>query len=510
MKHKAIARLVIAVLFAGSLPSHVLAEEKPMHPSLEKLDLNGDMVLLLDTSTLEQRILEYTDKMSVLIQEAMNTASSAEEIQAINTGVEKFKTAIEWSGLLSMKSFAMSMAPAEGALTRVISLAQHSEADADKPIWRMLASEPKVLKGIGYVPKNAVYVANSTTRLDEVWKVVNEAVAKFGGPQSAVAFGQQVAMAEMLLGTNVAAIVGSINHETLVSIQLSEDKQIVIPQGTGTVTCPEPSLLIGFQTKEPLLGNILIGKLAQFQIPTMQTTNGVNILHTLNLPLPAPFPVTPTLVMTEDYLLIGSTREVIVEALEAQAKGTGLVATPLYKNLLGTAPEKTSGIEFVSPRFMQTYIQIFSQAMDSQQNEEMKPVMDMMLSHYENMCVGSYSLKTPTGLFSLGYADYGGAKPIEIAISSYVGMMAAIAIPAAEKSRSGSQEAVCRNNCRILNAAIEQWAMENEQVDGAAVTEADITEYIKGGFPALQCPKGGSYIVSPVGTDPECSVHGSL
>ena len=86
----------------------------------------------------------------------------------------------------------MSMAPVDGTLNRIVSIARHSEVDAAKPLWRLLASEPKVLKGIDYIPRNAVYTCNATTSLDEVWKVANEAVSRFGGPESAAAFNQQV------------------------------------------------------------------------------------------------------------------------------------------------------------------------------------------------------------------------------------------------------------------------------------------------------------------------------
>jgi type II secretory pathway pseudopilin PulG len=90
--------------------------------------------------------------------------------------------------------------------------------------------------------------------------------------------------------------------------------------------------------------------------------------------------------------------------------------------------------------------------------------------------------------------------------SAYVGMLSAIAIPSFQKARSNSMEKSCQNNRRILDAAKEQWALENGKTNGNPVTEADITEYIKGGFPALQCPKGGTLTI----TAPACSVHGPL
>ncbi|MCK4564027.1 MAG: hypothetical protein KAU94_05085, partial [Verrucomicrobia bacterium] len=424
--------------------------------------------------------------------------------------IAKVKAGIEWSGLLSLESYAMSMAPVEGTLNRVISVARHATTDADKPLWRIAASEPKALKGIHYVPANAVYTANSTTSLDEAWKIVNEAVATFYSPQQGAAFNQKVAMIEMMLGTNITAITGSLDNEILVSLQLSEEKEVTIPQGMSSLSIPEPNLLIGLQTQEPLLEKIILEKLKLAQMPVVESTHGVYTLHTLNLPLPLPVPVQVTLVANGDYLLIGSTQEAVVRALDSQTNKDGLVATPLYQKLLGDAPEKTSAIEFVSPRFMQTYVAVMKQSLGSAQGPEESAIMDMMLGGYDNMCSGGYSLKTPTGIYSKSYADYGGAKPIEMVASAYVGMLSAIAIPSFQKARSNSQDKMCQNNRRILAAAKQQWELENGKTNGTPVTEADITEYIKGGFPALQCPKGGTLTINVIGTAPACSVHGPL
>lgn len=495
-------------LFTGMPPVASHAADQPILPVLQQLDLNGDMVLYLNTSTIEKSVLDYIDNMSSVMLSSMKDAGpDSPEFQAVVEGVNKVKTAIEWSGLLSLESYAMSTAPVEGTLSRTISIASYAEDDANKPLWRVIASEPKKLKGIGYAPVDAVYTVNSTANLDEAWNVVNEAVATFLAPEQGAAFSQQIAMAEMMLGANITALTGSLDNEILISIQFSEQKQCMVPAGLQTVSIPEPNLIIGLQTKSPLVGQLILKKLQESGAPVVESQHGAYTLQTLNIPMPTPFPVTPTLVQTEDYLLLGSSSNAIVTALDSQANQNGLITTTLYQKLLADAPEKTSGIEFVSPRFMQTYIAVMKQTMSSMPNNDMDAVMNMMLGNYENMYAGGYSLKTPTGFHSISLADYGGAKPLELVASSYAGMLAAIAIPSFEKARSNSQDKVCENNLRILEAATEQWAMENGVTNGSAVTDADISVYIKGGISALKCLKGGTYTIAPVGTPPSCSVH---
>ena len=502
--------IAAACLLAGAETTITKAATQPMNPTLEQLDLDGDLILFMNTATVEQSILDGIDKMASGILAAMEEAAPGQDVEAITNMIAKVKSGIKWSGLLSLESYALSMAPVDGTLSRIISVAQHTEADGSKPLWRLVASEPKPLKGIHYVPANAVYAANTTASLDEAWKIVNEAVSTFYAPQQAAAFNQKISMFEMLLGTNITAITGTLDNEILISIQLSEEKEIAIPQGMSSLSIPEPNLLIGLQTKEPLLGKIILEKIKLAQMPVVESTHGVYTLHTLNLPIPLPVPVQPTLVATDDYLLIGSSLAVVIKALESQANKDGLVATPLYRKLLAGAPEKTSAIEFVSPRFMQTYIAVMKQAVSPTQDPQASEMMDMMLSNYANMYSGGYSLKTPPGLYSKSYADYGGAKPIEMVASAYVGMLSAIAIPSFQKARSNSQDKACENNRRILEAAKEQWAVENAKADGETASETDVGAYIKGGLPAQQCPKGGTYTISPIGTECSCSVHGAL
>jgi len=71
-----------------------------------------------------------------------------------------------------------------------------------------------------------------------------------------------------------------------------------------------------------------------------------------------------------------------------------------------------------------------------------------------------------------------------------------------------ARRSACINNLRIIDSAKEQTAMANGFPDGSVVSGQQIGEYIKGGWPALKCPAGGTYSINPVGVDPECSVPG--
>ncbi|HEU6449065.1 MAG TPA: hypothetical protein VFV23_11570 [Verrucomicrobiae bacterium] len=67
----------------------------------------------------------------------------------------------------------------------------------------------------------------------------------------------------------------------------------------------------------------------------------------------------------------------------------------------------------------------------------------------------------------------------------------------------------CINNLRQIDAAKQQWALENNRTAADIPTEQDLLPYLRDNlFPV--CPSGGSYTINAVGILPACSVPGHL
>jgi prepilin-type N-terminal cleavage/methylation domain-containing protein len=99
-------------------------------------------------------------------------------------------------------------------------------------------------------------------------------------------------------------------------------------------------------------------------------------------------------------------------------------------------------------------------------------------------------------------------------VVAIIGLLAAIAIPNFVKARATSQANACINNLRQIDAAVNQWALENHKKtgDGPATLTSDLTPYIKlnaaGSVPG--CPAGGTYTVDVVGNNPTCSLANTV
>ena len=101
----------------------------------------------------------------------------------------------------------------------------------------------------------------------------------------------------------------------------------------------------------------------------------------------------------------------------------------------------------------------------------------------------------------------GGFTLVEIMIVvAIIGMLAAIAIPNYAKARQKAQMALCVVNLRVIDDAVEQWALDARKQPGDAVQYNDISGFFKH---SVVCPSGGtsfedSYQVSGVDQPPVC------
>ncbi len=92
-----------------------------------------------------------------------------------------------------------------------------------------------------------------------------------------------------------------------------------------------------------------------------------------------------------------------------------------------------------------------------------------------------------------------------------IGIILAVALPNYFQSGKTSQRTVCIANLEKIDAAIDQWVLENHVSSGSVVSGSDeediYSNYVRGGNP--RCPSGGAYTIHAVGTKPQvtCSME---
>ena len=94
-------------------------------------------------------------------------------------------------------------------------------------------------------------------------------------------------------------------------------------------------------------------------------------------------------------------------------------------------------------------------------------------------------------------------------VVAIIGLLAAIAVPNFVKARATSQMNACINNLRQIDAAANEFALEQGKKTADPINYPnDLTPYIKlnSASSIPPCPAQGTYTITAVGTTPVCSL----
>ncbi len=86
-------------------------------------------------------------------------------------------------------------------------------------------------------------------------------------------------------------------------------------------------------------------------------------------------------------------------------------------------------------------------------------------------------------------------------IVAIIGMLAALAMPAFIKVRKQSQAKRIINDARIIDTAVDSWALDNGKTNGETVVVTELAEYTKAGAVRTNDVLGNTFTIGPVGTN---------
>jgi competence protein ComGC len=104
-------------------------------------------------------------------------------------------------------------------------------------------------------------------------------------------------------------------------------------------------------------------------------------------------------------------------------------------------------------------------------------------------------------------------------VVAIIGLLAAIAIPNFVRARTTSQMDACINNLRLIDAAKQQWALEQSQSSASTPSGSDLQPYLghgsAGELPSCPADSSQSWAASYASTlgavniKPQCSIVGT-
>jgi hypothetical protein len=237
-------------------------------------------------------------------------------------------------------------------------------------------------------------------------------------------------------------------------------------------------------------------------------------MRTITIPLPLPVELRPSIARSGDYLLLASTDALVREILDVKAgKKKGFKSTAEFARLSQGIPTEGNNFSLIGDKGMKAMMEAQQQTLTNKGTMTAAQVESFQHAFNNTTNYGSYSVGVNGPEGWEGYANGSqSAQSLVVGAAFGVGMMAAIAIPNFTHARATSQENACINNLRLIDAAKQQWALENKKGNSDTPTMQDLQVYLghgpKGEFPV--CPKGGVYTIGAVGEKPTCNIPGHV
>lgn len=486
------------------------AVKEQFNEIFSRVDTGGDLLLVANVSGIFE---DFMDQMVAFISAS---ATTDEDVKKAGDIAGRLADFFKKNGFYAARGVGLSMVPRNDGLNDIkMFLARNPEA-MNLAFWQgVVGGAPGKQACQAFLPADTVMARVGTADLKQLWKLVRTAMAEVAPPEAAASFEESLAMASMMMGIGVDELVNSFGEAGFMSIQLSKDATVNIPVGKDFIEMPSPSVLMCLAVKDDTLSKLLDTKLsgpegAESPVPVVkETINGVTV-NSISIPIPSPIPVEPTFAQKDGFFIFGSTKKAVVDALNASSSGNGLTATPEFKKHFANLPAENNGLIFFDKRLSSVITDVQTRMWEANAAEtgvDFSSLNDLFGAGIDQVCA-MVIVNEPNGILVTGVSSSGGRELVLGTTMAPAGLLAAIAIPSFVRARTVSQQNACINNLRMIEAAKDQWALEEGKTNGTSVTEEDIAEYLPYGMPV--CPAGGVYTIGVVGSNATCSEFGHV
>ena len=375
--------------------------------------------------------------------------------------------------------------------------------------WNLMGGSPHPLDGLNLLPANTAVAMFSDMDLPLLWSFVANETAQAGFPIAQDSVQAFPAQFEKQTQIKWDQFLNSLGGEMGIILTLNESNRVMLPIPAAPGEIPEPGLAIVLKVKDDTIFNRIDKELKKNSQVVSVDNPGLK-MRTMPIPLPLPIELRPTAASAGGYLLIGSSDKLIEEVAAVQrGEKPGLKSTAEFKHLSHDIPDQGNSFSFISETFGRTLRDFQTQAITNAGAENKSAAqtqwLQTMLGQHNVVCSYSVGANTENGFVIVGYGTQSGANLVLLPAVAISGMMAAVAVPNFVKARATSQKNACINNLRQIDAAKQQWALENNKASDAVPSKADLKPYLKK-WPV--CSEGGTYTIGAMNEPPTCSISG--
>jgi len=340
---------VLLILCLAILPKLCLAQSKTASNRRQfqeiaaKLDAGGDLFLVVNTDKVIDKVMDAAINADVGIP-----ADNPHE-KEVRESIERVRTFLLRNGFSAIHGAGISSVPQDDGSNSVKLYISRDYIDSNLPLWRGLVGwHPRRLISLDFIPADTVMARAGTPEPESLWKVIRAGIDEAAAPATQKQFNDRLKNVNSALGMDIEDLLKSIRNEVMVSVRFSETEQSVIPTKAGLITIPAPEFLIVVGSDNDILKGLIASKFSEHKIPLNESTVDDVLIRSSSVKLPSLIPMQPTYASEAGFFLLGSTPDIVADALLAYRHKTGLISRPEFKNAFRGLSMVNNGIIYVS------------------------------------------------------------------------------------------------------------------------------------------------------------------
>ena len=455
------------------------AEPTSFEAVARQLDSGGGLYFYLSTEPFMDAASKKLAELAPLLFSAakINGPQKAQAEAAWNSAAGLMKD----TGIGEITGFGASSIALEPGYYQTKWMVHHYQGKGTGFIWKLSGDASMALDITSYLPVNTAAAGSWDFTLVPLW----DAILKAAGANVELSQGLQAVTQqfEQASGLKLPALLSGLGPNYSLVLTLDEKRITTLPMGaTGkTFTMPEPALGLLLHVRDEALINRVETELGKLP-GVIKADDGEVKVRVIPVPAQVPF-LHPAVAWSKGLLMVVSNEALIHEMLAVKAgKTPGIAAAPEFKKLTVGLPTSASQFQFAAPVFQKTVANI--QMLAAQQptvDPAAKQLMEYFMKNADQHWGCSVVRNTPEGW--LGTVR-GGGGPAQIAAAGAVvpvALLSAIAVPNFMRARARSEATRVLEDARMIDAAVDQWAIEKNKKAGDQPTTDDIKAYLKTG-----------------------------
>ena len=476
---------------SGSAPSVPFpqARKTSFDEVTSQLDPGGTLFAYLST---EQWLADLSQKISSVreVVLGMPTVDRADRAQ-VNQVFDLLMRLTQSSGVQDLTGVGLSGAQVSKELYRGKFILHHRAGAGQGFLWSMFGRAPHPLGGLDLLPTQTGFAAFGDIDLAQVWKVVEQELAKSGVPEAEQAAREWPQMFEAKTKLSWAKLLSSLGGEMGLLVTLDPARKVTIPPaGNSAIELPEPALLIAVKVNDDMLFERVTQELRDNPQAVLSQEPGLK-LCAMPLPLPLPLPLQLVVASSGDYFFLATSPDLVRQALATrQGKQPGLRATPQFQAMAKLAPAEGNSFSYVSPRLTQTIQEIQKQVLrNGAIPGAQADLTDKLLFGGEPSFGLTVASHTDTGwhVVAVGNRDSSAIALMLPAVGG-VAVMAGLTLPALAKAKGKAQTINSVNQLKQICLAARMYANDHNDAFPPAENWCDALKNELATFKVLKAP----------------------